>query len=104
MSRIIRRTTIPANASIVPVMDACHSTALRLPKTKAEFETLVAMAERDLRPTRRGRPANGTRGPKTKTRSIRAPESLWLRLEVLAKRQGLTVNQVAVQAISSLAG
>ena len=102
--RTLRRTPIPKQAAITRHMDAYDGPPLRLPGTKAEFDALLAIAECDLRPARRGRPAQGQRGPVTRTRSIRAPDTLWRRLEALAKRRGVTVNQAAVQALEALTG
>jgi len=75
-----------------------------IPKTKAEFDRMVREAEAPLRAAKRGRPRAGTRGPITRTRSIRAPAALWKRLDAIAKARGVSVNQAAVLALESLAG
>ena len=73
-----------------------------IPKTRAEFDRMVAEAEADLLPTPRGRPTRGDSRAKTRSRSIRAPESLWVRLDAAAKARGLTANQVVVQVLEQL--
>ena len=95
-----------------PALDRAFTKAMRgkpmpppgsaVPKTKAEFDAMVAEAERDLRPARIGRPRKGTRGAITRTRSIRAPEDLWARVEALAQTKGITANQATVLALEHL--
>ncbi len=95
-----------------PALDRAFTKALRdlpippqgsgLPQSRADFERLVAQAERGLRPAKRGRPAKGGRGAVTRTRSIRAPDVLWTQIEALAAARGVTVNQATVLALERL--
>jgi hypothetical protein len=83
------------------LMDAA-SKPLRLPTTRADFARIADLAESDLKPTKRGRPARGDNGNQTRTRSIRAPLDVWSRLDQLADAKGISVNQIAVLALKSV--
>lgn len=97
------KTRIKVGPALESLMDAqVGQPPMELPKTKADFDRLVAQAESDLTPAPRGRPAKGKSRAATLTRSIRAPVELWERLEHLARAKGVSVNQATVLALESL--
>lgn len=106
MSDHIRRKTPINNPKLERALDKAGRERGRdvkaVPASADDFAGMVAAAEADLVPTRRGRPPRGTRSKPTATRSIRAPADLWRRLDAMAKRRGVTGNQLAVMAMESI--
>ena len=103
-AKTVTRKRTKVAASLSALMDQAELPADHnaVPASQADFRRLVALAERDLAPAQRGRPANGVRGAITRTKSIRAPEALWSQVEGLAKRRGVSSNQAVVLALEAL--
>jgi hypothetical protein len=95
------RKPIAVGPGLAAIMDAHKGPPLRLPQTKADFDDLVAEAERDLKPVRRGRPKAGERRAPTSTHSLRLPDAVWKRLQAAAKRKHLSATAAAAIALAA---